>query len=86
MKGKYESRSFQKIILWMFQGQDILNSFNFKVSILPFSKMLLFCYYTKKNMIIYEVDISQTKCFDLKYHLETNLSFPKQGESKFLFY
>lgn len=59
----------------------ILNRFNFKVSISPFSKMLLFYYYTKKNVIIYEVDISQTKCLDLKYHLETNLSFPNLREN-----
>lgn len=63
----------------MFQGQDILNSFNLEVSISPFSKMLLFCYYTK-NMIIDEVYISQAKCFDLKYHLETNFPFQISGK------
>lgn len=65
----------------MFQEQDILNSFSFKVSISPFSKVLLFYHYTKKNVIIYEVDISQTKCLDFKYRLETNLSFPNLREN-----
>lgn len=66
----------------MFQEQDILDSFDFKGSISSFSKMCNFYYYTEKNIIMSKVDTSQTKCFDFKYHLETNLSFPNLGENQ----
>lgn len=82
MKEKYESRSFQERILGRFQGQGILNRFNLKFLISPFFRILIFCYYTKKNIITYEAEVSLTKCFDLKYQLETNLSFPHVRENQ----
>lgn len=57
----------------------MLNRFNLEFLISPFFKILIFCYSTR-NIITHEAEVRQTICFDLKYQLQTNLSFPNLRE------
>lgn len=73
---------FQERIWGRFQGQGILNRLYLECLISAFFKILIFCYYTKKNIITYELQVSRTKYFDLKYRLGTNLFFPNLREKQ----
>lgn len=90
MKEKYESRFLSGNNFGETSGAGHFEQIQLKTSYFTllqntyFSKYLYntyYSYYTKKNVITYEVEVSQTKCFDLKYQLDKICSFQISGKN-----